>query len=94
MQASFTLTLATAVLALGALGALAASGGAASAQTGPDAGRGSETAPTQRAQPAERLPGPQRSEEQAPREEGPSAREPAPPMPGCQDPGRKLELIV
>jgi hypothetical protein len=91
MKASFTLTLVTAMLALGAL---AASGGAASAQTGPEANRGSETAPAQRAQPAERLPGPQRSEDQAPREEGPSAREPAPPMPGCQDQGRKLELIV
>jgi hypothetical protein len=91
MKASFTLTLVTAMLALGAL---AASDGAASAQTGPEANRGSETAPAQRAQPAERLPGPQRSEDQAPREEGPSAREPAPPMPGCQDQGRKLELIV
>jgi hypothetical protein len=90
MKAAFTLTLVTAMLALGAL---AATGGAASAQTRPEAQRG-EPAPTQRAQPADRLPGPQRSDEQAPREEGPSAQDQAPPMPGCQDQGRKLELIV
>ena len=88
MKAAFTLTLVTAVLALVAMG------GAASAQTRPEASRGGESAPTQRAQPADRLPGPQRSDEQAPREEGPSAQDQGPPMPGCQDQGRKLELIV
>jgi hypothetical protein len=90
MKAAFTLTLVTAMLALGAL---AATGGAASAQTRPEAQRG-EPAPTQRAQPADRPPGPLRSDEQAPRDEAPSAQDQAPPMPGCQDQGRKLELIV
>lgn len=87
MKAAFTLTLVTAMLALGALA------GTASAQTRPEAQRG-EPAPTQRARPADRLPGPQRSDEQAPRDEAPSAQDRAPPMPGCQDQGRKLELIV
>ena len=91
MKAAFTLTLVTAMLALGAL---AVTGGAASAQSRPEASRGGESAPTQRAQPADRLPGPQRSDEQAPRDEAPSVQDQAPPMPGCQDQGRKLELIV
>jgi hypothetical protein len=90
MKAAFTLTLVATTLALGAL---AATGGTASAQTRPEAQRG-EPAPTQRAQPSDRLPGPQRSDEQAPRDEAPSAQDRAPPMPGCQDQGRKLELIV
>jgi hypothetical protein len=91
MMAAFTLRLLAVMLALVVL---AGSAGVGSAQTPPGAGRSGEAAPTQRAQPAERLPGPQRSEEQRPREDGPAVEDRAPSMPGCQDQGRKLELIV
>jgi hypothetical protein len=76
------------------LGTLALSAAGASAQTRPEANRGVEASPSQRGQPSERSSGAQRGEEQAPSDERPSAQDQGPPLPGCQDQGRKLELIV
>ena len=92
MKAGNTLTLVAGIVALGAL---ATAGSGASAQpTGPEANRGTEASPQPpRARPLERPPAPRQPGERAPSEDGPSAQD-EPPVPGCQDQGRKLELIV
>jgi hypothetical protein len=78
-----------------ALGVSVVASGGALAQAEPDANSGGNAgSPAPRAQPLERAPMPQRPDAQTPSEDGPAAQEEAPAIPGCQDRGRKLELIV
>ena len=92
MKATLGATLLAGVLSLFAL---AMAGGGASAQGRPEAGRGSGTAvPNLQGRQPERAPQPRRSDEHAPGEDAPSVQDEMPAAPGCQDQGRKLELIV
>ena len=92
MKAGNTLTLVAGIVALSAL---ATAGTGASAQTTrPDANRGSEASPPPpQARPLERPPAQRQPGAPSPSEDGPSAQDDLP-VPGCPDPGRKLELIV
>lgn len=91
MKAAITLMLLAGIVALGPLPTTSTG---AFAQSKPETNRGTEAAPpARRPRPLQRAPAPQRPDEQGPSEDGPSAQDEMP-VPGCQDQGRKLELIV
>jgi hypothetical protein len=92
MKATIISTLVAGVLCLCAVSKV---GGEASAQGKAEAGRGPEAGvPNLQGRQPERARPLQRPGERAPSEDAPSALDEAPPVPGCQDQGRKLELIV
>jgi hypothetical protein len=90
MKATLGTTLLAAVLCQCLLAMI---GDAALAQGRPEAGPGPAVPNLQGRQP-ERAPPPRRPDEQAPSEGVPSIQDEMPAAPGCQDQGRKLELIV